>query len=95
MSTRQRVQARLTRNKVAVVGGVYLLVVGIIALLAPLLAPHDENLATRFQDILFSPSSEYWLGTDHGDLVPCQSSLDTLTCGHAHPRTRTFGLSQA
>ena len=32
---------------------------------------------------------------DHGDLVPCQSSLDTLTCGHAHPRTRTFGLSHA
>ncbi|NDH19586.1 MAG: ABC transporter permease, partial [Actinobacteria bacterium] len=60
MSTRQRVQARLTRNKVAMVGGVYLLVVVIVALLAPLLAPHDENLATRFQDILFSPSSEYW-----------------------------------
>ena len=31
----------------------------------PLLAPHDEALATRFQDILFSPSSQYWLGTDH------------------------------
>ena len=65
MSTRQRVQARLARNKVAMVGGVYLLVVVIVALLAPLLAPHDENLATRFQDILFNPSSEYWLGTDH------------------------------
>ena len=65
LSTRQRVQARLTRNKVAMAGGVYLLVMVGVALLAPLLAPHDENLATRFQDILFDPSGEYWLGTDH------------------------------
>ena len=35
MSTRQRVQARLTRNKVAMVGGVYLLAVVTVALLAP------------------------------------------------------------
>ncbi len=65
LSTRQRVQARLVRNKVAMAGGVYLLLMVAVALLAPVLAPHDENLATRFQDILFDPSGEYWLGTDH------------------------------
>ena len=65
MSTRQRVQARLGRNKLAMAGGFYLLAAGAVAVLAPLLAPHDENQATRFQDILFDPSGEYWLGTDH------------------------------
>ena len=65
MSTRQRVQARLGRNKLAMAGGAYLFVVVAVAVLAPLLAPHDENQATRFQDILFDPSGEYWLGTDH------------------------------
>ena len=65
LSTRQRVQSRLVRNKLAMAGGVYLLLMVAVAVLAPLLAPHDENLATRFQDILFDPSGEYWLGTDH------------------------------
>ena len=65
LSTRQRVQSRLVRNKLAMAGGVYLLVMVVVAVLAPVLAPHDENLATRFQDILFDPSGEYWLGTDH------------------------------
>ena len=65
MSTRQRVQARLGRNKLAMAGGFYLLAAVAVAVLAPLLAPHDENRATRFQDILFDPSGEYWLGTDH------------------------------
>ena len=65
MSTRQRVQSRLLQNKLAVAGAVYLVVIVLIAVFAPLLAPHDEVLATRFQDILFEPSGEYWLGTDH------------------------------
>ena len=65
MSTRQRVQSRLLQNKLAMAGAVYLVVIVLIAVFAPLLAPHDEVLATRFQDILFEPSGEYWLGTDH------------------------------
>ena len=64
MSTRQRVRARLVQNKIAIAGAVYLVVVVVLAALAPLLAPHDEVLATRFQDILLEPSREYWLGTD-------------------------------
>ena len=64
MSTRQRVQSRLLQNKLAMAGAVYLVVIVLIAVFAPVLAPHDEVLATRFQDILFEPSGEYWLGTD-------------------------------
>ena len=64
MSTRQRVQSRLLQNKLAMAGAVYLVVIVLIAVFAPVLAPHDEVLATRFQDILFAPSGEYWLGTD-------------------------------
>jgi len=64
MSTRQRVQSRLLQNKLAMAGAVYLVVIVLVAVFAPLLAPHDEVLATRFQDILFEPSGEYWLGTD-------------------------------
>lgn len=65
VSTRQRVQLRLLQNKLAIAGAVYLVVVALVAVFAPILAPHDEVLATRFQDILFEPSGEYWLGTDH------------------------------
>lgn len=64
MSTRQRVQARLVQNKIAMAGAIYLALIVVLAALAPLLAPHDEVLATRFQDILRGPSGEYWLGTD-------------------------------
>lgn len=65
LSTRQRIQERLIGNKVAIAGGVFLVLVIAVALFAPVLAPHSENQATRFQDILFGPSGEYWLGTDH------------------------------
>lgn len=63
---RSRFWVRLRRNKVATAGAGYLVVVVLVAVFAPLLTPHDETFATRFQDILFSPGQEgYLLGTDH------------------------------
>ena len=63
---RSRFWARLRRNKVAMAGAAYLVLVVLVSLFAPLLTPHDETFATRFQDILFSPGdSGYLLGTDH------------------------------
>ena len=65
-ATRSRFWSRLLRNKVAMTGAVYLVIVVIAAIFAPLLTSHDEILATRFQDILFSPGEAgYLLGTDH------------------------------
>lgn len=45
-------------------GGVLLLLMGTVAILAPLISPHDPLI----QDIpnrLTAPSSQYWLGTDN------------------------------
>jgi len=64
-ATRSRFWSRLLRNKVAMTGAVYLVIVVIAAIFAPLLTSHDEILATRFQDILFSPGEAgYLLGED-------------------------------
>jgi len=61
-----RFWARLRRNKVALGGAAYLVLMVIVALVAPWLTSHDEQFATRFQDILFGPGEEgYVLGTDH------------------------------
>ena len=65
MSTRQRVQARLVQNKIAMAGAIYLAshcrarCVG-----AALSRRMTRSSQTRFQDILRGPSGEYWLGTD-------------------------------
>ena len=57
---------RIRRNKFAMAGLAYLVIIVIVAILAPWLTEHDEFLATRFQDILFGPGEEgYVLGTDH------------------------------
>lgn len=64
--SRSRFWARLRRNKVAMAGAIYLVIVVITAIFAPLLTSHDETFATRFQDILFNPGEAgYLLGTDH------------------------------
>lgn len=47
-------------------GAIYLLLMVVVAVIAPWLTSHDETFATRFQDILFGPGEEgYVLGTDH------------------------------
>jgi len=56
------------RRKLAVIGLVIILLVVIMAIFAPLLAPYDpyaiERDATGHQNKLAPPSSEHWLGTD-------------------------------
>ncbi|MGO4668265.1 nickel transporter permease [Bosea sp. 2RAB26] len=54
---------RLAANPLAVIGVVVLLVIGLVALMAPWIATHspfDQVLAERFQ----RPSAAHWLGTD-------------------------------
>ena len=53
----------LLRNRLAIAGGVILLGLGVVALLAPWLAPYDP-VAVNVPDALLPPSSMHWLGTD-------------------------------
>ena len=54
---------RFKRNKLAVAGGLFVLVLFLAAALAPLLSPYDPNDIDRDQ-ILESPSMSHMLGTD-------------------------------
>ena len=54
---------RLSRNRAAIFGGIILLMLIILALLAPLIAPYSYS----YQDLNLGaspPSAEHWLGTD-------------------------------
>ena len=53
----------LAKNRLALIGGAVVLVLAIMAVGAPLLAPHDPN-KPDVKRILDSPSSRHWLGTD-------------------------------
>jgi peptide/nickel transport system permease protein len=63
--TRQILQSwrRLRRNRLSLIGGAILLVIILLALLAPLLAPHDP-LKQNFELISRPSNSAHWLGTD-------------------------------
>ncbi|MET0862504.1 MAG: ABC transporter, partial [Microbacterium sp.] len=54
---------RLLRNPLALVSMIFLALVGIIAVIGPLIAPYDPNLAS-LQLILAPPSPEHLLGGD-------------------------------
>ena len=63
-----QVLKRLFKNKLALAGGIVVLLFLIVGCLAPVIAPHDPlevNVSIRLQ----GPSQEYWLGTDHLDDV--------------------------
>src|SRR5262245_9287557 len=53
----------LAKNRLALVGGAVVLVLAIMAVGAPLLAPHDPN-KPDVKRILDPPSARHWLGTD-------------------------------
>ena len=58
-----RVFAALLRNPLAVVGGFIILVLIVMAIFAPLIAPYSpigQDLANR----LMPPSAAHWMGTD-------------------------------
>lgn len=54
---------RLLRNKGAVVGGVIFLLILAMALLAPVIAPHDP-IKLNARQSLRPPGREFWMGTD-------------------------------
>ncbi|MBI4698643.1 MAG: ABC transporter permease [Nitrospirae bacterium] len=54
---------RFKRNKLAVIGGIMVLTLFVIAALAPVIAPYDPKVIDRNQ-ILEPPSSKHFLGTD-------------------------------
>ena len=62
---------RFRRNKLAVAGAIFLLIVVLVALFAPVVAPYDPD-KNNLRDVFASPSSEHWLGTD-------QNGRDTLS----------------
>jgi peptide/nickel transport system permease protein len=54
---------QLRRNPSAIIGGILVLLLIVIALAAPIIAPYDP-LDQNFRDALVGPSSEHWFGTD-------------------------------
>jgi peptide/nickel transport system permease protein len=54
---------KLSKNKAALVGALIVLVFVILAIFAPLLAPHDHIMPVMSKK-LETPSAEHWLGTD-------------------------------
>ena len=59
---RSRALRRLTGNAVAVASALFLLLLVVVALVAPLAAPYDPNATGP--DLLADPSAVHWLGTD-------------------------------
>ncbi|MEU9360349.1 ABC transporter permease [Streptomyces sp. NPDC048301] len=53
----------LTRNRLALTGGIIVAVFVLAALLAPLISPY-EPAQPDFQNVLAEPSAAHWLGTD-------------------------------
>src|SRR5690606_16844503 len=55
---------RLRRDRVAMVGLVLVLLLALVAVLAPWLAPYDPVTDYNLRNRLQPPSKEHWLGTD-------------------------------
>lgn len=56
--------ARLLRNRSFVIGAALVLLVAVVAILAPVLAPYDP-LRSNFRARFAPPGAEHWFGTDH------------------------------
>lgn len=63
ITQRQRAWRAFRNNKSALVGLVLVAIIVLVAILAPVLAPHDP-LTQSTMDRLQEPSAEHWLGTD-------------------------------
>ena len=62
--SRSGVLRRLMRDKVAVVAALLLTLIGLAAIFAPLVAPHDPYL-TDLSKVMQPPNAENWFGTDN------------------------------
>jgi len=54
---------KLAKNKAAIVGATVVLIIIILAILAPWIAPYDPTLI-KMSEKFQGPSAEHWLGTD-------------------------------
>lgn len=63
LGRRHRVWEELRRNRFALIGAVYMIVVVVAGILAPVIATHEPNTQSLLGR-LESPSGEHWLGTD-------------------------------
>ncbi len=64
VSERERLMRTFLQNRTAVVGAVLIVIIVLIAIAAPLVAPYDP-LEQSTIDRLAPPSSDYWLGRDN------------------------------
>ena len=64
VSARRRAWRSFTRNRTAVVGLVLIAILTVLAVAAPVIAPHDP-LSQSAVDRLAPPSGEHWMGRDH------------------------------
>ncbi|MGZ9709557.1 ABC transporter permease [Glaciimonas sp. GNP009] len=55
---------RFAANRLAVIGAVIIMLLILIAIFAPLMATHDPIFDQDYGNILSSPSSAHWMGTD-------------------------------
>jgi len=55
---------RLTRNRLALIGGICILLMVVVAIFAPLIAPYSPS-EQNLDDILESPSMSHLMGTDN------------------------------
>ncbi|MBL0385274.1 ABC transporter permease [Tumebacillus sp. ITR2] len=55
---------RFSRNKLAVVGGVIILVLTLTAIFAPLIANHDPIFEQDYNNLMAKPGNGHFLGTD-------------------------------
>ncbi|MFH0924386.1 MAG: oligopeptide ABC transporter permease [bacterium] len=58
-----KIKQRLIRNKLALVGGIIVTLLFIVALLAPLISPYNHT-KINVTKILLPPGSNHWFGTD-------------------------------
>jgi peptide/nickel transport system permease protein len=61
--TRSRTLQRLLRNRPAVAAAAFILLLAVVALLSPIITPHDPG-RQDLMILLQPPSAEHWLGTD-------------------------------
>ena len=59
----QAVWRRFRRHKLAMAGGIVVLIIVLSALFGPMISPYDPNAVTG--GFTESPSAAHWLGTDH------------------------------
>lgn len=59
----QAVWRRFRRHKLAMAGGIVVLIIVLAALFGPIFSPYDPNVVTG--SFTEKPSVEHWLGTDH------------------------------